>query len=84
MRAKSGTAPGSSLIVSPQCAWPGSSKSSIRARRRFPVAFTLDDLDFSPPSGIRAVSLEGASGLALMGKINDAFTPAGPITYLTP
>ena len=44
----------------------------------------LDDVDFSPESGTRAVSLEGAEGFALMGRIDDAFTPAEPIRFLTP
>ena len=33
---------------------------------------------------VRAVPLEGAEGFALMGRINDAFTPAEPIRFLTP
>ena len=48
------------------------------------VWVNLNDVDFSPESDIRAVSLEGAEGFALMGRINDAFTPAEPIRFLTP
>jgi penicillin V acylase-like amidase (Ntn superfamily) len=48
------------------------------------VWVNLNDIDFAPESGIRAVTLEGPEGFALMGRINDAFTPADPIRYLTP
>lgn len=44
----------------------------------------LNEVDFSPGSGIRAVTLEGAEGFALMGKINAAFRPAQNINYLMP
>jgi hypothetical protein len=44
----------------------------------------LNEVDFSPGTGIRAVALEGAEGFALMGKINTAFKPADNINYLMP
>jgi hypothetical protein len=48
------------------------------------VWVNLNEVDFSPGSGIRAVALEGAEGFALMGKINTAFKPADNINYLMP
>ena len=48
------------------------------------VWVNLNDIDFSPGSGTRAVALEGPEGFALMGKINNAFKPADNITYLKP
>lgn len=48
------------------------------------VWVNLNEVDFSPGSGIRAVALEGAQGFALMGKINAAFRPAENINYLMP
>jgi penicillin V acylase-like amidase (Ntn superfamily) len=40
----------------------------------------LNDVDFAPGSGIRAVSLEGLEGFSLMGRINDAFAPEESIS----
>ena len=48
------------------------------------VWVNLNEVDFSPGSGIRAVTLEGPEGFALMGKINAAFKPAENINYLMP
>ena len=42
----------------------------------------LNNVDFTPKSGVRGVSLEGPEGIALMGSINTAFKPAENITYL--
>ena len=44
------------------------------------VWVNLNEIDFSPGSGVRAVP----EGFALMGKINGAFKPADNITYLKP
>jgi penicillin V acylase-like amidase (Ntn superfamily) len=48
------------------------------------VWVSLNEINFSPTSGIRAVSLEGPDGFALIGKINGAFASAENITYLKP
>jgi hypothetical protein len=42
----------------------------------------LNNVDFTPKSGVRSVSLEGPEGFALMGSINTAFKPAENVTYL--
>ena len=44
----------------------------------------LNNVDFTPKSGVRSVSLEGPEGFALMGSINTAFKPAENITCLKP
>jgi choloylglycine hydrolase len=48
------------------------------------VWVNLNNVDFTPKSGVRSVSLEGPEGFALMGSINTAFKPAENITYLKP
>jgi choloylglycine hydrolase len=48
------------------------------------VMVDLNEIDFSPGSGVRSAALEGEEGFKLQGVINDAFKPTQPIGYLAP